>query len=118
MKDGWTTSCNITWASWWNNWRELVFYAVADAYKPTPIVPPSCGVCLTITPPSVAADKRFAVFMAGRQLPGVPGGQPRATLANKGSITSYLEDQNATPADNIFTLATFSAIFNDYVLYQ
>lgn len=118
MKDGWTSSCNLNLGSWWNNWREFVFYAVADAYKPKPVPPASCGVCLTITPPSAVADKQFAVFMASRRLPGISGGQPRTTVANKSIISNYLEDQNASPADDIFTKTTYSAIFNDYVLFK
>jgi hypothetical protein len=119
MKNGWTTSCNLNLGTWWNNWREIVFYAVAEAYKPASIPPlPSCGICLTVSPPSAAADKRFAVFMAGRRLSGISGGQPRSTLANKGFIGNYLEDQNATPNDALFSKTTSSTIFNDYVLYQ
>ena len=118
MKNGWTTSCNLNLGTWWNNWREVVFYAVADAYKPRPIPPlPSCGTCLTVNPPSTTADKQFAVFMASRRLSGIPGGQPR-TSTDKGTITNYLEDQNATPLDDVFTKNTPSTTFNDYVLYQ
>ena len=118
MKDGWTTSCNINLGSWWNNWREFVFYAVADAYKPKPSAPPSCGTCLTITPPSAISDKQFAVIMASRRLPGIPGGQPRTSVSDKGNIANYLEDQNASPADDIFTRSNSSATFNDHVLFQ
>lgn len=118
MKNGWTTSCNLNLGTWWNNWREVVFYAVADAYKPKPVAPPSCGTCMTVNPPSATADKQFAVFMASERLSGVSGGQPRATNADKGTITNYLEGQNATPLDDVFTKNTPSALFNDYVLYQ
>jgi len=118
MKNGWTSSCKLNSGTWWNNWREVVFYAVADAYKPKPIPPlPSCGACLTVNPPSATANKQFAVFMASRRLPGVSGGQPRVSNADKSTITNYLEDQNATPLDDVFTKKTPSATFNDYVLY-
>jgi len=118
MKNGWTTSCNLNMGTWWNNWREFVFYAVADAYKPKPIASPLCGTCLTITPSSAVADKQFAVFMASRRLPGIPGGQTRSNLINKGTIANYLEGENATPADDIFSKNTSSINFNDHVLYQ
>lgn len=121
MDDSWTGNCNINSGSgWWLNWKDLVFYAVADAYKPAAILPGcgTTGTCLVVNPPSATADKRFAVFMASKRLSGVSGGQPRTTNADKGTITNYLEDQNATPPDNVFTKYTPSATFNDYVLYQ
>ena len=118
MKDHWTTACNINIGSWWSNWRELVFYAVADAHKPQQAVLPSCGSCLTVSPPAAAADKRFAIFMAKRRLATVAGGQPRATVADKSTIANYLEDQNATPADDIFAKSAYGPAFNDYVLFQ
>ncbi|MBK7357421.1 hypothetical protein [Propionivibrio sp.] len=119
MKNGWTALCNVNLGSWWPNWSELVFYALADAYKPQPIPPlPTCGLCLTVNPPSSVADKRFAVIMAGRRLTGVSGGQPRSTVPNKSVIANYLEDQNATPADDVFSANPSGSTFNDHLLYQ
>jgi hypothetical protein len=114
MKNGWTSPCNLNFGTWWNNWRESVFYAVADAYKPQPIPPlPSCGPCLVVNLPSPAANKQAAVFVAGRRLPGVAGGQPRTSAANKGSIANYLENQNATPLDDVFERSKTTSTFND-----
>ena len=121
MDDSWTGDCYInSTLGWWLNWKEMVFYAVADAYKPVnlswPVPSPGCGVtgtCLTVNPPSAAASKRVTVLVAGRRLPSVAGGQPRTTNANKGSIANYLENQNATPADDIFERSSVSPAFND-----
>lgn len=114
MKDNWTTSCNINLGSWWLNWRDLVFYAVADAYKPQPIPPlPSCGSCVVVNLPSPANNKQAAVFVAGRRLSGVAVGQPRTSAADKGTIANYLENQNATPLDDVFEQSKTTSTFND-----
>lgn len=115
MKNGWTTLCKLNVGTWWSNWRELVFYAVADAYKPTSMPLPSCGLCLAVNPPSVAADKSFVVVVARRSLPG--GGQSRTTNAQKGAIANYLESQNATPLDDLFEQNSTTATFNDATLF-
>jgi hypothetical protein len=118
MKNGWTASCNLNLGTWWNNWREMVFYAVAEAYKPRPLPPPPvCGTCLSINPPSAAANKQFAVFMARKRLPAIPGGQPRTTSAEKGSIANYLEGQNSTPLDDMFERNSITSSFNDATLF-
>lgn len=120
MDDSWT-ACNINSSTgWWLNWKEHVFYAIADAYKPAATLP-SCGgteTCLVVNPPSTTANKRTAVFVAGRRLTGVAGGQPRMSNSDKGTIANYLEGENTTTSDNIFSKTTTSAIFNDHVLYQ
>ena len=115
-------ACNfVSGSPWWRNWKEMVFYAVADAYKPvdlsTPPVPaPVCGVpddCLTVNLPSAATNRQVAVFLAGRRL----GNQQRTSPADKGNIANYLENQNATPADNIFQRSLVSGTFNDVILF-
>jgi type II secretory pathway pseudopilin PulG len=125
MDDSWTGNCNINSTSgWWLNWKEHVFYAVADAYKPAATLP-TCGgtgTCLVVNPPSATANKQVAVFVAGRRLSGVAGGQPRSDAnpaisnLNKGTIANYLEGENATSVDDIFSSNTSSPIFNDHVL--
>lgn len=118
MDDSWTGNCRITSSSgWWLNWKELVFYAVADAYKPVLApMPPACGTtgtCLTVNPPSATANKQVAVFVAGRRLAGVASGQPRTSNNNKGTITNYLENQNSTPSDGTFERNAITPTFND-----
>jgi len=118
MGDTWTSACQINPTSgWWLNWKEHVFYALADAYKPglaTP--PPACGSCLIVNPPNPGADKQAAVFVAGRQL-AVSGGQPRASNSEKGNVSNYLEDENITtpPANEAFESRPIIQTFNDQV---
>jgi len=115
MKDGWTTSCNMNLGSWWNNWKEMMFYGLADAYKPVnpPSTPTTCPTCLTVNPPSATADKKFVVIVAGKKL----AGQMRSSNADKGSLGNYLETPNSGGA-TAFAQGTFSTTFNDTVLFQ
>lgn len=111
--------CNFASLSgWWLNWREMVFYAFADAFKPVPPVMPvplcgTTGTCLTVNPPSSTVDKIAVVFVAGRRLASVAGGQPRATDPDKGTIANYLEGQNTTPLDDTFERNQINPMFND-----
>lgn len=116
MGDIWHGNCNIASASgWWfnNNWKEMVFYALADAYKPIdPMTVPSCGTCLTVNAPSASVNKQIVVLAAGRRLAGVAGGQPRTTDTDKGTIANYLENENAN-GDDIFERNAITSTFND-----
>ena len=133
-----TPACYITTGSWWNNWKELVFYGVADAYKPAAtvqVLPPTVTVaaptacdgtagnydCLAVSPPTstTADNKRFTVMVAGKRLSGISGGQPRTTTVNKQSAANYLEDENGnnTGTSNIYGQQTSTSTFNDVLLY-
>lgn len=121
MLDTWTGNCNINSASgWWLNWKEIVFYGLADAYKPAdPLLVPAAnacaatGACLAVNPPSALADKQFVVIVAGKTLPG----QARASNANKGTLSNYLEGVNANGASPYTQIAP-SATFNDTLVFQ
>lgn len=119
MDDSWTGNCRIISSSgWWLNWKEMVFFSLADAYKPVPapMPVPACGTtgtCLTVNPPSATANKQVSVFVAGRRLAGVASGQPRTSNNDKGTITNYLENQNATPSDGTFERNAITPTFND-----
>jgi len=101
-------NCNIT-NTWFGNWREQVFYALADAYKPGTGAPAcgSTGTCLTI---DSVANKQVAVFLAGRKI----GTQTRA---DKTDITQYLDGENNN-GDTVFVTQPSSATFNDRVLFR
>lgn len=124
MKNGWTADCNLNLGSWWNNWRELVLYGLADAYKPVnPLTLPSCGNCLTVNPPSMSGDKQFVLLMSGKRLAAVNGGQPRSTAATKSLPANYWEGDNdptaALPAQaDSYTQQSDSATFNDRILFK
>lgn len=124
MFSDWPASCTLTMGTWWTNWKEVVFYGVATAYQPADSllgVPPSggCGSCLTVDPPSGAANKRVTVFVAGKRLAVVAGGQPRSTASDKSNPSNYAEDDNNnTPTSNIYTQQATTATFNDILLFQ
>ena len=114
MIDHWIGNCNINSVSgWWLNWKEMVFYGIADAYKPKSTSNPSCGTCLIVNPPSATADKKFVVMVAGKKLPG----QSRNNNWDKGNPSNYLEGANANGATP-FAQQPSSATFNDSMVFQ
>lgn len=118
-----TPACSLD-KPWWTNWKEQVFYGLAEGYEPSVLItlipleisipaPPGCsGDCLTVNPPGAANDKRAVVIVSGKKL----AGQSRAA-AQRGIIGNYLEGANAT-IDTTFSQQPASATFNDYVIYQ
>ena len=120
----WPTSCNIfSLSDWWLNWKKLVFYGLADAYKP--INPPTlpvtnacatAGACRVVDPPSTSADKQVIVIVAGKRLSGVAGGQPRVTTGDIGNSANYLEDANQLGVT--FSKSPLTSTFNDVLVYQ
>ncbi len=120
MIDTWTGNCNINSLSgWWLNWKEVVFYGLADAYKPVnPLFIPAAnacagaGACLGVNPPSAATDKKFIVIAAGKKL----AGQARTSNADKGALGNYLESPNNGGA-TAFAQGAFLATFNDTVVF-
>lgn len=114
MNDVWGANCNIQYGSWWLNWKEMVFFGIASAYKPRdPPSSPSCGTCLSVNPPSATADKKFVVIVAGKKL----AGQNRSSNWDKGTPSNYLEGRNANGATP-FEQSPLSATFNDTVVFQ
>ena len=111
--------------NWWLNWKEHMFYAVAEAYQPATGSPSPCGPspnsCLTVSPPSPTSDLRAIVMVAGKKLaaviPDIPADQVRDNAAQKGIVTNYLEGENANDppgtCDNSFTSGLATATFND-----
>jgi hypothetical protein len=116
MDNNWTGTCNINPASgWWPNWKEMVFYAVANACKPMAAAGCS-GTFLTVTPPPSAPDPQVVVIVAGRRLAGVAGGQPRGTSAEKGTTANYLEGNNQSGI--AFQQGKATSTFNDSLGYR
>lgn len=123
MNFQWEPNCNthnnITPSTWWKNWREMVFYGLADAYKPMAGAPApaanacaTAAACLSINPPSANADKQFIVIVAGKML-GAQSTRP----ANKSTLSNYLEAPNGNAASP-FAQSAVSATFNDSVIFQ
>jgi hypothetical protein len=114
----WPSSCPIAAddnaKKWWNNWKNLVFYAVASAYAPSMGVP-VCGACLSVVAPAGTSEQHVAVLVAGRTL---GAWQRRGPGAN---ATHYLEDLNARgglPGWSSFKRDAASASFNDVLIYN
>ena len=120
MDDSWTGNCNINSSSgWWLNWKEIVFYGLADAYKPLdPLNTPAtnacvtAGACLSVNPPSPSADKKFVVIVAGKKL----AGQTRSSSADKSALGNYLESSNSA-GTSPFAQGAPSTTFNDTVVF-
>lgn len=118
MTSQWGLKCNThitnTPNSWWLDWREMVFYGLANAYKPVnpPSTPTTCPACLTVSPPSPLANKKFVVIIAGKML-----STQLTRPFNKTDITKYLEAPNDGGAST-FAQSGVSATFNDTVVFQ
>jgi len=106
--------CSIT-DNWFrNNWREQVFYAIANAYTPGTTAP-ACGPCLIV---GANVNIKVTVLMARRALAPLPLNQNRVTPAAKALIANYLEDGNATAYDGIFEIKSASTSFNDLLVFK
>jgi hypothetical protein len=124
--------------AWWLNWKEHVFYGVAEAYEPratVQILPPGvvvpapggCGSCLEVNPPSTANNKRLTVMVAGKRLenPVEVGGtfgppqELRNTTLRKSNPLNYLEHENGnnTGTSNIYSQQPTAVNFNDVLLF-
>lgn len=121
MPATWPATCAHTQGTttarrWWNNWREHVFYAIADAYKPAAGKPVGCsaGSCLSVNLPGSAADKQLVVLVAGRRLSSVAGGQPRIGASNNQDPANYFEGNYTPPA---FSRLPITSTFNDTVVF-
>jgi hypothetical protein len=106
MQPVWPASCTITNGWFKDNWREQVFYAVADAYRPG-TGPPSCGTCLSI---DGVGGKQVAVVVVGKKV----GAQTRT---DKSDPAQYLEDINSSGGTSYVTKSA-NPPFNDWVLYR
>ena len=123
MQNKWGNQCNThdnnTASTWWKNWRELVFYAVAKDYEPhnngpDVITCEAANHCLSVTPPPAAlGNKKFVVIVAGKKLTW----QSRTPGANQESPINYLEAPNSD-GDTVFGTGTPSANFNDTVVFE
>lgn len=107
---GLVPGCTLNDAWFKQNWREQVFYAIADAYKPGTGVP-ACGTCLTV---GSTTGVKVAVFVGRQTL----SAQNRSNSVDKAVIGNYLEDENATAYDGIFANNAISTTFNDLLVFK
>jgi len=108
-----TGSCGASWASvdpWWNNWKDHLFYAVSQTYRPTGYTDQYCGTCVHV---NSSGNYAGVVMFAGPRL-------STQTRANKSVITDYLESSNSTnvsagSGSGNYTSSPASSTFNDTV---
>ena len=98
---------------WYDNWKEHLFYAIANNFRPTAAPGAGCGTCLTI---NGTGSYAAVVIFAGEKL----SGQSRNINAEKALITNYLEGRNASNHPNAggnsdYEAALSSGAFNDIV---
>lgn len=100
---------------WYDNWKDHLFYAVANNFKPSASwwSSSSCPTCLNI---NGTGNYAAVVMFAGEKL----SGQNRNTLSDKSDISNYLEGRNAGNHPNSggngdYEAADQSSSFNDIV---
>lgn len=106
-----------TWATyypWWTNWKDHLFYALADDFKPVWWSSSSCGTCLHV---NFSGNYAAVVMFAGKPL----SGQTRTTAGDHLDLSNYLEGRNYTNGSNWsgssnYQSGTETGSFND-VLY-
>ena len=95
-----------------NNWHQLTYYAFSPGYAPggpntcNPL--PGTPSCLTVTGSGGGNNKRAVVVMTSAALVG--------HAHPSGTLTDYLEGENATPADFIYENKARSSTFNDQAI--
>ncbi|MGP1675873.1 MAG: hypothetical protein ACTS6J_01785 [Burkholderiales bacterium] len=103
---------------WYDNWKDHLFYAVADRYNPSAShLTASCSSskCLKISD-GINTFTYYAavVLFAGEKL----SGQNRNTLSDKSRISNYLETTNTSSnssGNNTYRGGSASSAFNDFV---
>lgn len=104
----------------WSHWKDHMFYAVSDSFKPDAPTPSACGTCLSVDGTATLAG---IVMLAGRALPNA--GQVRdaspVDVDTRDDVFNYLEGRNAANHPNIsgasdYETAVASATFNDVLI--
>ncbi len=82
---------NVTdWSSyypWWSNWKDHLYYALADHFKPGSASLSFCSTCLRV---NSSGQYAAVVMFAGRPL----AGQSRASTSDHLDLRNYLEGLN------------------------
>jgi hypothetical protein len=113
-------SCNALFTSgYWQDWRNLVFYQIANGYQPGSAGSCTTGTtCLSISGSgntvSGSGTYRATVAVAGKMRPG----QARATSADQQVRTNYLENLNTTNKTDIPTSVVFETYKTSDSSYQ
>lgn len=100
---------------WWNNWKDHLFYALSDEYRPKSSDTNSCGDCVDI---NGSGNYAAVVMLAGSALSGISRASTTTTNAERGVLSNYLEGRNASNHPNYggndnYQTQPASATFND-----
>jgi hypothetical protein len=103
--------------TWYDNWKDQLFYAIANEYKPS--ASSSTGACTGSTCLKINGSSTYyaaVVIFAGEKL----SGQNRNTLSDKSQISNYLEGRNAsnhpnTSGNGDYQGGSAGSAFNDFV---
>jgi hypothetical protein len=102
-------------SSWFqtNSWREVIFYAVATACTNGTSDCNGAGY-LTLNNPTATplTNQKVVVIATGNALSTTTPAQVRSSNIDKTSINNYLEDENLSPLDDVYTKSAASS-FND-----
>lgn len=101
-----------------NGWRELVYYAVANACIDGTADCNGAGKLTVNQPPGMpATNQSFVVIVAGSALSSIAPAQDRLSNINKLNIANYLEDENLIPLDDVYARipANPNTPFNDQI---
>ncbi|MGI9341935.1 MAG: hypothetical protein ACR2QV_03755 [Gammaproteobacteria bacterium] len=109
-----------TMALMWQHWKDHLFYAVADGFKPDAVPPIACGTCLSVDGTATLAG---IVMLAGPALPA-PGQVRDASPIDpdtRSSISNYVEGRNASNHPNVgggadYETGTAGPTFNDVLI--
>ncbi|HQQ33198.1 MAG TPA: hypothetical protein PLR90_04705 [Methylophilus sp.] len=97
-----------------NSWREVIYYAVSPLCVTGTVSCPAGGD-LTLNNALVAPtnNKQFIIIAAGKRI----GTQVRSTSVDKSNENNYLEGENLSPLDDVYTRAMpLTTTFNDQVI--
>ena len=104
---------------WWNNWKDHLFYALSEEYRPRVASTGSCfGGCVWI---SGSGNYAAIVMFSGSALSGINRASTTTTNSERGVLSNYLEGHNESSypnggGDNEYQTGTASPTFND-ILY-
>jgi type II secretory pathway pseudopilin PulG len=98
---------------WWKNWKDHLYYALAEDFKPDDDSDSSCGTCLSV---NGTGNYAAVVMFSGQALTG----QTRATTGDRLDLGNYLEGRNYSNGSNSSGNSNYqsgsTSSFND-VLY-
>ena len=105
-------------SSWFqtNSWREVIFYAVATACTNGTSNCNGTGyLTLNNSTPPPLTNQKVVVIATGNALSTTTPAQVRTNNVDKTSINNYLEDENLSPLDDVYTKSA-ALPFNDIAI--